>query len=113
MDQRDEAVAEAQAILERVARTKSAITYSDLVRMIKAMSLEPDSQLLGGILDDISRSSDTKRGCMLSAVVIHKDSDDLPGSGFFALATSLGREVPDALAFHSSEIARVHQSFAL
>jgi hypothetical protein len=113
VDQRDEAVAEAQAILERVARTRSAITYSDLVRMINAIPLEPDSQLLAGILDEISRASDEKRGCMLSAVVIHKDSDDLPGPGFFALATSLGRQVPDRLAFHSSEIARVHQSFAL
>ena len=44
---------------------------------------------------------------MLSAVVIHKGDDYLPGPGFFALGRELSRETSDKLSFHSAELTRV------
>jgi hypothetical protein len=113
MDRQGRATAEARAVLERVARRRSAITYSELVDKIHAIHLEPDSKLLAQILDEISTKSHGERDCMLSAVVIHKDSDDLPGPGFFSLAEALGRNPSDKVAFHAAEIHRVHKSFGL
>ncbi len=49
---------------------------------------------------------------MLSAVVIHKGDDYLPGSGFFKLGRELGRDPSDEVAFHTAELQRVHDSFA-
>lgn len=112
MDRKAQAAEEARATLTRVARRGSAITYSELVREIEAMPLEPDSKVLAAILDEISRTSNQELVCMLSAVVVHKGSDELPGPGFFALATSLGRDITDKLAFHAAEIARVHAAYA-
>jgi hypothetical protein len=111
MSWRSEALAEARAVLERVARERSAITYSDLVAKIEAVPLEPDSKVLAEILDDISSATDQERGCMLSAVVIHKGDDELPGPGFFKLGRALGRDTSEKLAFHMSELARVHQAY--
>jgi hypothetical protein len=113
MDQRSNAITEIRTILEKVAQKKSAITYSELVSKVDAIYLEPDSELLAQILDEISSASNEQRGCMLSAVVIHKGSDELPGPGFFALAKQLGRNTSDKLAFHVDEIRRVHESFGL
>jgi hypothetical protein len=110
MDWRSEATREALAVLKRTARQRATITYSDLVAEIHAIPLEPDSKVLAEILDKISTDSDAQGKGMLSAVVVHKDSDDLPGPGFFALAKKLGRDTSDKLAFHSAEIHRVHRS---
>ncbi len=49
---------------------------------------------------------------MLSAVVIHKGDDYLPGPGFFTLGRELGRDTSDKLSFHSKELNRVHNAFA-
>lgn len=110
MDWRSEAAAEALAVLKRTARKQAIITYSDLVAEIHAVPLEPASKVLAEILDEISTESDAQGEGMLSAVVVHKDSNDLPGPGFFALARKLGRDTSDELAFHAAEIHRVHQS---
>ena len=49
---------------------------------------------------------------MLSAVVIHKGDDYLPGDGFFKLGRELGRDPSDRVSFHIVELQRVHDSFA-
>ena len=49
---------------------------------------------------------------MLSAVVIHKGNDYLPGPGFFTLGRELGRNTSDKPAFHSKELKEVHNAFA-
>jgi len=76
------------------------------------MHLEPDSRLFADMLDEISRQTDEEDLGMLSAVVIHKGDDYLPGDGFFKLGRELGRDTSDRVAFHSNELQQVHDSFA-
>lgn len=112
----DQAIAEIRSALEPIARSEGTITYSDLVDRVEAVPLEPDSKLLAGLLDEISTASDAIGRGMLSAVVVHKGDDYLPGKGFFKLARRLGREVgrePDELVeFHAAELGRVHRAYA-
>jgi hypothetical protein len=112
MDKREQAIEEIRAILEEVASRRSTIAYSEVVPKVRAMHLEPDSKLFARMLDDISRYSNEEGWGMLSAVVIHKGDDYLPGPGFFKLGRELGRDTSDKLAFHSAELRRVHDAFA-
>lgn len=112
MDEREQAVGEIRAILERVASARRTIAYSEVVTQVDSMHLEPDSKLLAQMLDSISRHSDEEGRGMLSAIVIHKGDDYLPGPGFFKLGRQLGRDTSDKLAFHIAELRRVHDAFA-
>ena len=98
--------------LRRTAADRTTITYSELVGHIGAWMLEPDSPVLAKILDEISTQEDGAGRGMLSAVVVHKTDDYLPGPGFFALASQLGRDVSDKVAFHAQELERVFQAFS-
>lgn len=108
----EQAVAEIRAILEDVAKRRETIAYSEVVSQVQAVHLEPDSKLFAQMLDEISRRSDGQGRGMLSAVVIHKGDDYLPGPGFFSLGRELGRDTSDRLAFHSTELGRVQRSYA-
>jgi hypothetical protein len=116
MGEREQAIAEIRIVLERVARQKDTIFYSELTPEIKAMPLKPNSGLVGQLLDAVSQSTDAEVEVMLSAVVIHKGDDHLPGTGFFSLARSLGREVGDddlsKVEFHARELMAVYDAFA-
>jgi hypothetical protein len=112
MDEREQAIEETRAILEGVASRRRTIAYSEVVSKVRAMHLESDSKLFARMLDDISRHSDEEGRGMLSAVVIHKGDDYLPGPGFFKLGRELGHDTSDRLAFHSAELRKVHDAFA-
>lgn len=112
METREEAVQEIRRILERVAAKRGTVPYSEVVSQVNAMHLEPDSRLFAEMLDEISRQTDGEGLGMLSAVVIHKGDDYLPGDGFFKLGRELDRDPSDRVAFHSVELQRVHDSFA-
>jgi hypothetical protein len=111
MDEREQATEEIRVILEEVASRRRTIAYSEVVSKVRAMHLEPDSKLFAQILDDISRYSNGEGRGMLSAVVVHKGDDYLPGPGFFKLGQELSRDTSDQLAFHSTELRRVHDVF--
>jgi hypothetical protein len=111
VDAYEEARREIEAVLEHTARSQETITYSELVGKVQAIPLEPDSKILAKILDEISTDQDAAGRGMLSAVVIHKTDDYLPGPGFFSLAETLGRDASDEVAFHAAELERVHRSF--
>jgi hypothetical protein len=112
METYEEAVREIRRILEGVAAKRGTIPYSEVVSQVNAMHLEPDSKLFADMLDDISRQANGEGLGMLSAVVIHKGDDYLPGGGFFKLGRELSRDPSDKVAFHSVELQRVHNSFA-
>ncbi len=112
MDAREQAVEEIRWILEEVASARSAIAYSEVASQVQAIHLEPDSKLFAQMLDEISRRSNEEGRGMLSAVVIHKGDDYLPGPGFFTLGRELGRDTSDKPAFHSEELKKVHNVFA-
>lgn len=69
------------AKLTERAKVRGMIPYSELVREIKAIRLEP---------------------------VVHKHGDMQPGPGFFELAGSLGRDTSDILKCWIDELKKVH-----
>jgi hypothetical protein len=112
MDCHPQAIEEARPVLERTAGAKGTIAYSELVPHILVVPLEPNSDTLAQLLDEISRTSDAEGKGMLSAVVVHKTDDYLPGKGFFKLAARLGRDPSDKAIFYSEELLRVHAAYA-
>jgi len=112
MDALVQAAKEIRQILEEVASARGAIAYSEVASRVQAIHLEPDSKLFAQMLDEISRRSNEEGRGMLSAVVIHKGNDYLPGPGFFTLGRELGRNTSDKPAFHSKELKEVHNAFA-
>jgi hypothetical protein len=112
MDLHEQAVEEIRSILKEAASARQTIAYSEVTAQVQAVPLEPDSKLFAQMLDEISRHSDEEGRGMLSAVVVHKGDDYLPGPGFFTLGRELGRETSDKLSFHSAELTRVHNAFA-
>lgn len=112
VDAHEQAVVEIRRVLERVASIRGTVPYSEVVSQVTAMHLEPDSRLFADMLDEVSRQTDGEGLGMLSAVVIHKRDDYLPGGGFFKLGRELGRDPSDRVAFHIAELHRVHDSFA-
>jgi len=117
MEEQEAATLEIRRVLESQARKRGTIHYSELTPQVESMHLEPNSDLLAELLDGISRESNTRKGVMLSAVVIRKGEEPLPGPGFFTLARELGRAVgpdlPDKLSFHAQELKAVHEAYAL
>jgi len=111
-----EANFETRRVLEAEARRQRTIHYSELTPKIESLDLEPDSDRLKELLDGISRESNAVKGVMLSAVVIRKGEEPLPGPGFFKLARELGRTVgsdlQDRLAFHAEELKAVYAAYA-
>jgi hypothetical protein len=101
---------EAHAVVRRVARERGTITYGELVGHIHALDLDPNSDTLARILDDISIEEHRSGRGMLSAVVIRADTN-LPGEGFFKLARKLEHDPADEVAFHAEELRRVHDAF--
>ena len=90
------AAEETRRILIEVARSGGTISYTDLCRKIKSVSVEPDSHALAHILGVVSAGEDRKGNGMLSVLVVYKNSPDLrPGPGFFNLARAVGYELPD------------------
>jgi hypothetical protein len=108
----EQAIKEIREVLEQVALNRGTVAYSEVVSQLNAMRLEPDSKLFAAMLDEISRQTDEEGLGMLSAVVVHKGDDYLPGRGFFKLGRELGRDSSDKVAFHSAELQQVHDSFA-
>jgi quinol monooxygenase YgiN len=109
---REDVAMEVRRIAERVAREEGMITYSDLTQQVRTEPQpEPGSQEFFEILDELSRRTDAEGKGMLSAVVVQKNEQTLPGPGFFKLAKKLGRDTSDQPIFHATELRRVHEAF--
>jgi hypothetical protein len=102
--------------LQKVARDRSTITYSDLAsEMAKAglIPLEPHSSALAGLLGHVNLIEHESRRPLISALVIYKGGDAEPGPGFWNFARDLGIDVgsgPHArLDFWSAEVQRCYE----
>lgn len=73
---------EARQAMISVARSKSVIAYSDLVRKVKSCILEPNGAALAHMLGEISSEEDGECRGLLTVVVVHKTGDMKPGPGF-------------------------------
>ncbi|MGN7838503.1 hypothetical protein [Stenotrophomonas sp. 22385] len=103
---------QAKAILVDVATRRGRITYSELVGQISALKLESHDARLFHLLGEISSDEEKGGRGMLTAIVVHKYGDMLPGPGFFELAKSLGKNTKDPLACWISEFNKVHDYWA-
>src|SRR5437870_4770220 len=80
---------QARDVLADVARSEATISYSDLIARIPAITIEPGSYAMRAFLNEISTAEyDQGRG-LLTAVVVYRRGDQMPGPGFFEPARSL------------------------
>ncbi len=107
LDRWEQAKDEMRQILIRRAKAGEPIAYSELVAQIGALSMEPDSYALAAMLGEISTDEDDAGRGMLSVLVVHKDGDMRPGSGFFELATELRHDTSNREKFWIDEFKRV------
>ena len=101
-----------QALYERlcnVARRGQVTRYSDVAPLLDLdMSNAADRDQISILLDEVSRHEHGLGHPLLSAVVIHMD-DNIPGNGFFTLATQLGLfGGGDRFMYFVEELRRVH-----
>lgn len=100
--------AEMTEILQRRARSRSMITYSDLSKNLQRIRIEPHDPAMGAMLGQISKQESQGGRGMLSVIVVHKYGDMEPGGGFYECAIDLGLDVSDRMAFWVSELHKVH-----
>ena len=98
---------EIRCVLIRCVRDDRTITYSELVCAIHTIALTPRSRKLAEMLNQIVYAEHNAGGGMLSALVVHKTGDRMPGSRFFELAEELGRQVSNKREFWTQERKRV------
>jgi hypothetical protein len=79
-------VAEMTAILQKKAATRSMITYSDLAKEMKAVTIGYHDPAMDDMLLDVSEGESQKGRGLLSVIVVHKYGDMEPGAGFYKLA---------------------------
>jgi hypothetical protein len=101
-----------QALYERlcdVARRGQVTRYSEVAPLVGLdMSDAEDRDRISVLLDEISRHEHAEGHPLLSAVVIHMD-DNIPGNGFFTLASQLGLfRGGDRFVYFVEELRRVH-----
>lgn len=106
------AKAQAREVMIRRARLRGMIPYSELVREITHVRMEPHDPRLFHFLGEIASEEDAAGRGMLTVVVVHKTGDMQPGPGFFELAQQLGRDTSDVLQCWVDELKRVQKVWA-
>lgn len=99
---------EARQAMIDVASRRDVMSYSDLVQRIASCNLEPHSSRLAHLLGEISTEEDEAGRGLLTVLVVHKTGDGKPGSGFFKLAGSRGRDISDSVECWIKELKKVH-----
>lgn len=82
---------EARAILVQCARDRQTITYGELAERIRAARIEPHSYGMVGLLTEIARE-DTAAGRPVLVTLVVRQSDGLPGPGYFREALEHGAD---------------------
>lgn len=104
----DAAKEEMRAVLIARAREEGTIPYSELTGKVHTIHFSAEGNAFHHMLDDISREEDAAGRGMLSVIVVHKEGDKRPGSGFFKLAKKLGRDTSDREKCWVDEFNRVY-----
>jgi hypothetical protein len=93
-----------------MARQEDWMTYGEAAAEIShIIAFDPHDQIFHHMLGQITVEEDAAGRGMLSALVVHKDGDKFPGTGFFDLASRLGRDANDHEACWVKEITRLFQ----
>lgn len=77
-----------------IIRQAGPISYSELAGHIRSIRFDPHDSSLHHLLGQISVEEDAAGRGMLSVLVV-RQSDGMPGQGFFDLAQRLGRDISD------------------
>lgn len=78
--------------LLELARARRLTTYSDIAPIAGlSMENEEDREILSKLLGGIVLHENADGRPMLTALVVHRGSDNNPGEGFFAVAEQIGR----------------------
>ena len=101
------AKAQAKAHLVDMAKRQAQETYGGLVEKVDAISFAPNDSALFALLGQISREEYYAGRGMLTAIVVHKTGDQMPGKGFYELAQYLGLDASDKYALWVSETKKV------
>jgi hypothetical protein len=104
---------EARSAVIAAARRRGMITYSDLVRSIRSISLQPHDPRFFHFLGEISSEEDDAGRRLLTVVVVHKHGDMEPGKGLYELAASLGRDTSDLQKCWIEELHSVHRTWSI
>lgn len=77
--------------LIELARAQRLTTYSDIAPLAGlSMNVEQDRGRISQLLGEIVIHEVSENRPMLTAIVVHRGSDNNPGEGFFSVATQLG-----------------------
>ena len=104
--------AKALKVLVDLARRKKEIAYLPLVRKIGLKSTLPQHSTISEILEEIATEEHREGRGMLTALVVHKGGDHMPGKGFFNLARELGHKFGDDEDFWVQEREKVFAAWA-
>jgi len=103
-----EAMNEARAALIERARVRGMMTYSELAEAITAIDFSAHDVRLFSLLGQLSEEEYRAGRGMISALVVHKQGDMEPGTGFFDLAQELGLDTSDRLSCWIGQVHKVH-----
>ena len=103
---------EARQAMMAVAARRRVIAYSELVARIYSLDLEPQGERLAYLLGEISTAEHEAGRGMLTVLVVHKQGDQMPGPGFFQLASSLGHDTKDREALWIGELEKVYGAWS-
>jgi hypothetical protein len=67
-----------RAVLVERRSLRATIAHAELVRQLRTVRLDPDSNALAAMLGEISTRGRSRRG-MSSVLVVHTDGDKMPG----------------------------------
>ncbi|SRR5260370_40588839 len=109
VEQWELAKSQARTAIIECGKSESFITYQDLTREITAIHFQPDDDVFHHMLGQISSEEDACGRGMLTTLVVHKEGDKMPGTGFWKLAKRLGRNVSDRVFFWQAETKRVFE----
>ncbi len=101
----------AQAVLEDVARRRTAISYSELGDAVPGVGRR--GRKIGAVLEVLGRRSLAQHGALITVLVVNKGSG-LPSDGFYDLLRDLRPELSGdqtTLARHERE--RVYRTYPL
>lgn len=100
-----------RALIER-AKSRGTIGYAELISQVRAIPLERHSAPFTAMLQEVAALEDGAGRGLITALVIHKHRDKLPGPEFYALAERLGRDTSDRARCWSDEAERVYAAWS-
>lgn len=103
-----EAVAQAEAHIERCAAERRTTTYGELADAITVGNVRAYSYAMVALLSAACRVLDERFGVISASVVVRKDTG-MPGEGYFAWAERSGFDVSDRRAFWERELQKVYE----